>query len=133
MSYANDNHWQWVERNTKKPMSDIGKAVANVLGYVGRGIYNAPINVQRVDWSDDRYICVIWNGSMANWDFPTLSLLWIECHRNMLRVEISAGAPRRLKLEFWQRKSREGDTSARLPDCEEMIVMVDQNFGRIKP
>lgn len=131
MSYAHNNHWEWIAGNTRQPISDLGKAVANVLGYVGRGIYNAPINVDRVDWTDERYIVVTWSGPMANWDFPTLSLLWIECHRRMLRFELSACAPRRLKLEFWQRKSREGSTSARMPDCEEMIQMVDREFMRL--
>jgi hypothetical protein len=64
----------------------------------------------------------------ADWDNCDLSKLWILCHRLMVRVEINPCTPRHLKLEFWQRKTREGDISRRLPDCEEMIKLVDSEF-----
>ena len=128
MSYANFDHARLVERNTKQEMSDLGKAVANVLGMVGSGIYNSPINVSKTDWTDSYYIKVLWRGYLSNWDFAELSYLWILCHRRMIRVTISPCNPQCLKLEFWQRKKRGGGTSERLPDCEEMLKLVDDQF-----
>jgi hypothetical protein len=125
MSYADEHHYEWIESDTKQTCSPLGRVVANVLGYVGRGIYNAPINASGVDWTDPYCIRVVWSGDLANWDFPRLSLLWVECHRRMLRVSIEGCAPRRMRLTFHQRKTREGCTSTRLPNCEEIIAMVD--------
>ena len=133
--YAHNTHWEWVQRQpkVKVPMSDLGKAVANVLGFVGRGLYNAPINVEKVDWSSRDILIVSWRGDLTNWDMMGLSALWIECHRRMLRVTIAPGGPRCLRLEFFQRKSREGDISRHLPDCEDMIALVDGFYGRNQP
>lgn len=130
MSYANENHYKWVESNTGQKCSPLGRTVANVLGYVGRGIYNAPVNTDRVDWTDDYCLAVVWSGDMANWDQPRLSLLWVECHRRMLRVSIDGCAPGRLKLRFHQRQTREGGNCKRLPDCEEMIALIDSEWKR---
>lgn len=66
---------------------------------------------------------------MANWDFMELSKLWILCHRKMVRFEISPCNPQYLKLEFWQRRFRDGYISERLPNCEEMIKMIDDEFN----
>lgn len=128
MSYAYMDHADWVHRNTKQEMSPLGKTVANIIGYVGGGIYNCPVNINKTDWTDDRYIKVIWRAYMSNWDFSELSKLWILCHRKMIRVTISPCNQRYLKLEFWQRKTRTGSMSKRLPDCEEMIQLVDAEF-----
>lgn len=133
--YAHNDHYKWLLKKDGKlssgrDISELGKTVANLLGFVGRGLYNCPIKHNSVEWDDDRYIKVVWSRSMSNWDFLGLSLLWVECHRRMLRVTISGVAPGRISLEFWQRKTREGGTAERLPDCEEMIAMVDKSFGR---
>jgi hypothetical protein len=128
MSYAKEIHYKWVESATGQKCSPLGRQVANILGYAGRGIYNAPVNVKRVDWSDEYCLDVVWSGDMANWDFPQLSLLWVECHRRMLRVCIDGCAPGRLRLRFHQRKTREGCGMERLPDCEEMIAMIDREW-----
>ena len=128
MSYANFDHAGWVERNTKQEMSELGKTVANIIGMVGGGIYNCPVNTNKIDWTDDYYIKVLWRGYLSNWDFAELSYLWVLCHRRMVRVTVSPCNPQCLKLEFWQRKKREGSTSERLPDCEKMIEFIDVQF-----
>jgi len=128
--YAHNDHWEWVERATGQKMSELGKVVANVLGYVGRGIYNCPIAHRRIDWTDEYCISVVWSHrGMANWDFPELSLLVIECHRRMLRVEIEAATVGRLRLLFHQRHTRSGSTSERLPTIEDMIRYRDRDWG----
>lgn len=134
IGYAHNDHHHWVARHTKQTLSPLGIEVANLLGYVGGGIYNAPINHRRVNWEDDFCVSVVWNRDLTNWDRCDLSLLWVECMRRMLRFEIEAAAPGRLRLIFHKRHTR--DMSAplykRIPDCEQMIQMVDAHFGRIE-
>ena len=123
------DHADWVHRNTKQKMSDLGKTVSNILGYTGGGIYNCPINVRKTDWTDPFYISVMWGRYMSNWDFMELSRLWAVCHRKMIRVTINPCTPTHLKLEFWQRSKRSGSISERLPDCEEIIKLIDSEFS----
>lgn len=130
--YAHDEHYQWIERNTKTACSPLGRTVANIIGFVGCGIYNAPINYRNVDWTDPRFIEVAWRGGMANWDFPRLSCLWVECHRRMVWVELCPHTFKHIKLCFCQRATRVGSTSARIPDVEEMVSMIDGLYGRQK-
>jgi hypothetical protein len=128
MSYAYMDHAGWVRKNIDYEMSELGKTVANIVGYSGGGIYNCPVNVDKTDWSDPWYIKVMFGKYLTNWDFCDLSKLWVLCHRKMVRIEINPCSPTHLKIEFWQRKKREGGTSERLPDCEEMIALVDSEF-----
>lgn len=130
MSYVNNEHYLWIESNCKVKCSPLGKTVANILGYVGGGIYNAPINSHKVDWNDNYCLEVAWEGSLANWDFRKLTLLVVECHRRLIRVEISPLNFRNIKLMFWKRETRdrEAGTSARLPDIEEMIALQDAEW-----
>lgn len=129
MSYAHNKHYEWVESALKVKCSPLGKEVANILGYVGCGIYNAPINPEKVKWGDDYCVEVNWSKELANWDFRGLTQLVIECHRRMIRVSIEPNM-KNLKLMFWQRHSRTGGISERLPDIEAMIEMQDREFGR---
>ena len=130
MSYAHFEHYQWIERACNVKCSNLGIKVANILGYVGNGIYNAPINYRKINWEDDYYIGVNWNSPMSNWDFPELTKLVIECHRQMIRVSIAPNM-RSIKITFHQRKTRDKNagTMKRLPDIEEMIEMRDKDFS----
>lgn len=130
MSYAHDKHYEWIESAHNVKCSDLGKQVANILGYVGRGIYNAPFKTEKVDWANTRCIEVNWGKSMANWDGCYLTNLVIECHRRMVRVSIGPNM-RTMKIQFWQRKSRTGSMGERLPDIEEMVKSQDEEWGRI--
>lgn len=130
MSYAYMDHAGWVERSLRpsQKMSGLGKTVAGIIGYVGNGVYNSPININKTDWTDPYYIKVMWGKYLTNWDWCDLSKLWVVCHRKMVRVEINPCSPTHLKLEFWQRKTRRGGTAEIIPDCEEMIKMIDAEF-----
>lgn len=130
MIYAHDKHYEWIESAHKVKCSDLGKQVANILGYVGRGIYNAPFKTEKVDWANTQCIEVNWGKRMANWDGCALTNLIIECHRRMVRVSIGPNM-RTMKIQFWQRKSRTGSMGERLPDIEEMVKSQDEEWGRI--
>ncbi len=132
-SYAQMDHAHWVHKATRQVLSPLGAQVANILGFAFGGIYNAPINHSKQNWTDEYHISItvgVSGGHLCNWDFPALSLLWIECMRRMVRVEIKPCNPQYLRLEFWQRKTRTGSTSERLPDIEEIVAMVDEMQGR---
>ena len=130
--YARMNHAGWIEQATGQKCSPLGREVANLLGFVGGGIYNAPVAHGNVDWTDPQMIAVVWSRELCNWDHPTLSLLWVECHRRKLRVEIEGVAPGRLRLRFWQRTTREGGMGERLPNCETVVRICDSMFDRQK-
>ena len=88
--YAHQNHANWLSETLKISPSALGKRVANVLGYVGGGLYNCPIDINKINWENQIYIDVPWKEELTNWDDSNLSRLWVLCHRNMLRVGISA-------------------------------------------
>ena len=143
--YAHKEHGQWLAEHLNITPSPLGIAVANILGYVGGGLYNCPINLKNTDWKHNFCIEVIWEGDLTNWDDSGLSRLWVLCHRKKIRVEIgativdssylddddqhvSSHAPA-LNLVFHQRESREGGVMDRLPDCEDMIRDIDDDFN----
>lgn len=130
MSYAHNNHYKWIESNENVKCSELGKEVANILGFVGGGIYNAPISYHKTDWAHENYIEVIWEGYMSNYDFARLTYLLIECFERMIRVTINPHAFRYLKLQFWKRYTREGSISERLPTLETMIDIQNKLYGR---
>ncbi|KKL14721.1 hypothetical protein LCGC14_2512820 [marine sediment metagenome] len=120
--YAHNDHWKWIEQIRKDlVISELGKTVANILGYIGYGIYNCPINYKKADWSNDTWIEIIWSRPLSNWDFDNLTRLILECHERLIRIDISGAAPNRLRMLFHQRESREGGMSVRMPTIEEMI------------
>lgn len=118
VSYFNMDHAQWVEQNTGKPLSDLGKRVAYIIGVAGRGIYNAPIRVEKIDWSNNRFIEVKWRGEIATWDFNQLTLLVALCHYYCIRMSIEGIGPGYMRMFFHQRKGREGGMAERHPDME---------------
>ncbi len=128
--YAHNEHHLWIERNTKQTCSPLGREVANVLGYVGGGIYNAPIKPHKIDWTQTGYIEVAWRGELANWDHFGLTALWVEAARRCLRVSIRGCGPNYLKILFHQRTMRDGGVMEALPDAESMIRRVDEHWGR---
>jgi hypothetical protein len=132
MSYAHNDHYKWIESNYGVKCSDLGKEVANILGFVGGGIYNAPIRTEKIDWTDDYCIEVNWEGSLPNYDFSRLTYLVIECFERMIRVSIEPCNFRNLKLRFWRRKTRDlnAGLSERLPTLQHMINVQNELYGR---
>lgn len=117
--------WEWVQGSTKQTLSPLAKNVCDALHFMGHGgIYNRPISFDRVNWSRTDMIELNWCGDLANWDGSGLTALWGWCAENMLRVEICPSSPRHLKLRFWQRKTREGGMSERLPNHVNQLKFV---------
>lgn len=102
-----------------KTMSPLGVAVAEVLGFVWRGIYHMDIAaLMRVRWDEPDLVEVRVRHGLATFDGGELTWLVIVCHDMMLRMEIDTHGPRHLLLRFWQRRGREGYMHFRMPTLE---------------
>ena len=120
-TYQHMDHAAWMERQNAALNKRRGKRdailpekltpfqarVVDIMGMVGGGIYNAPIcQPQSIDWTyGGRGVSLMWNREMASFDFDQLTLLVLCCHEARIRVEITSGGPKRLRLSFWQRVS----------------------------
>ena len=134
----------WIEFNraailrTKKnpnpvvpPMSQLGKAVANLLGDVFAGIYHLDQGaLMRVEWSNTHHIVfnLSWR-SMATFDDDYLTRLVVLCHDRMIRMSIDGCGPHTTKLIFHQRNSRTGDIGTRYPTMEDHITIIRSNYS----
>lgn len=142
MSYATMDHAGWVESNNAadnqmnrtrksyrpKPekLSEFQAKVMDICGMVGGGIYNAPINWDRIDWNCGGGIFVPWrDGRMATFDFYPLTLFVFLCHEARIRGEIIAKASGHFEMRFWQR-THEGGMAQRHPSLEQAVAAFRQ-------
>ena len=120
MSYFNMDHAEWMERATKRTLTPFQKRVVTILGIVGSGIYNAPINPSKINWDWGKGVSVVWKRDLCTWDFNNLTLLVVLCHEARIRLEVDTAGPVGIRLSFWQRKS-EGGISERHPSIDEAV------------
>lgn len=141
MSYATMDHAEWVQENNAaanqiyrdrkgyKPrpetLTDFQAKVMDICGMVGGGIYNAPINWEKVEWGHGARwsgVVVPWrDGRMATFDFYPLTMLVLLCHEARIRCEITARAAGHFHLAFHQRV-HEGGMAARHPSIDEAVA-----------
>jgi hypothetical protein len=137
MSYQHMDHAGWVENNNAagnriyrnrksyraKPevLTAFQKRVVDILGMVCGGIYNAPINWEKIDWNIGGGLFVTLRDSgFSTFDFHRLTALVFLCHEARIRCEISAKTRGYFELGFWQR-SHEGGFSGRHPNLAEAV------------
>ena len=111
----------WVRRSLGiEEMSPLGEKVADLIGYVFRGIYHLrSASLGKVDWADKHVITiVIDDDSFSTVDFNKLTELVVLTHEEMLRMHVRGAAPGYLRLVFHQRKTREGGIMERIPTME---------------
>lgn len=138
MSYVEMDHADWVERNLaaartlskrQQPhksspvtLSPYQKTVMNIVGIVGNGIYNAPIDVCKIEWAHGPDgILIKWQHSdFATFDYNQLTMLVFLCHEARIRCSISPCGPRTLKLCFYPRMST-GNMCVRHPNLDEAV------------
>jgi hypothetical protein len=140
MSYATMNHAEWIEGelahlrglHPKKAalwpekLNEFQAKVADILGIVGGGIYNAPINPEKIDWSYGfNGVSVVWKKELATWDFNALTLLMLLCHAARIRCSLEGCGPRSVRLSFWPRKA-EGNMSQRHPNIAQAVEQFEQ-------
>jgi hypothetical protein len=91
-------HW----KNQDKPMSELGRKVADLLGQAYEGIYHLPDNtLEKANWSGEVIEITIHDGhQMATYDADTLTVLVLLCHWMNVRLRIKAAARVYLRLVF---------------------------------
>lgn len=129
------DHADWMQRHinasksgqfkmhptTPESLSDFQKKVVDILGIVGGGIYNAPINHNKINWNYSGGVTVVWNGrDLATFDFDELSKLVFLCHAARIRCSICGCGPRMIRMSFWQRTPA-GDIAQRHPNIAEAV------------
>lgn len=143
MSYATMDHAGWVESNNRglnqinakrrgfKPvpeqLSPFQAKVMDICGMVGGGIYNAPINWDKVEWGAGAsasfgMVIVPWrDGRMATFDARELTWLVLLCHEARIRCDVRAQAHGYFQLIFHQR-GHDGHMFARHPNIDEAVA-----------
>lgn len=151
MSYINMDHAAWVQSNNaagkrlatksdqrraqehgKGPaaapdeLNDFQKRAFNILGIVGNGIYNAPIDWKTVYWRPNTIICS-WYKGLGTFDFSELSRFVFLCHEARIRGYIGPLSHRNLEICMSERVA-EGDMSARHPNLQEALCAWRSEF-----
>lgn len=122
--YANMDHGRWLEANLKRKLTPYQHRVANVIGIVAGGIYNAPINWKSADFdlAGRRGVAVNWMmGEFATTDFNALTMLVFLAHEERIRIAVKPITTRYMKILFFERKA-DGNNSQRHPSLDEAIA-----------
>jgi hypothetical protein len=138
MSYQTMDHGGWVEENNAagnrvhrnrkgykarpETLSPFQKRVMDILGMTFGGIYNAPINWDKVEWNTGGGVFVTARDvSFSTFDFYRLTALVFLCHEARIRCEVSAKTRGYFELGFWQRKAV-GGMGERHPNLSEAVA-----------
>lgn len=84
-------------------LSELGVAVADILGEVFRGLYhldNSSLYHDRTDWTNTRVIIVTTSRELATHDGPELTWLVLLCHAHGVRLAIRGASNRYVRLTF---------------------------------
>jgi hypothetical protein len=103
-------------------LNEFQSKVADILGMVGGGIYNAPMCHEKVEWNYGLAgVSCTWAQDLATFDFDQLTRLVLLCHEARIRCCIDPAGPRLLRLSFWQRASA-GSLATRHPSIDEAVT-----------
>lgn len=61
------------------------------------------------------------HGDLSTFDFDTLTRLVFLAHDSCIRVGLSQGGPRAIKIAIWKREGRTGHMYARHPTIEQAL------------
>ena len=92
----------------------------HILGIVGSGIYNAPIDWDAVRWTS-WFIDVPWDSELSTFDNRSLTWLVFLAHEARIRVSVRARSSRRFEINLSER-SDEGPSAVRHPNLDEAIA-----------
>lgn len=96
----------WVESARSEVMPAFAHAAAYVLAIVYRGVHNVPTNWDRIEHCEHSFAVRV-HGHLASWDANPLTRLVVAAHDHMMRVQISARAPRLLEIVLSARTTRD--------------------------
>jgi hypothetical protein len=107
------------------------RKVADIIGMMGGGIENVPINWEKAswDWAKDpnKGFACVYQNTLATWDFNQLTLLVFLCHEARIRCEITGHAANMIKLSFLSRASR-GDMKTAHPNLDEAVKWFKERY-----
>lgn len=95
----------WIARSLKKSLSPFGVIVADILGFVYRGIYHIDTSrLEKVNWGNADHITITLRpNGMSTFDGRVLTDLVIACHDCFVRLSIEPCNGQYLRLLFSQR------------------------------
>lgn len=104
-------------------MSDIAGTfedrAVQLLSRVFRGMHH----VNGLKKVSPRHWTCLTLADLSTFDFDTLTRLVLAAHQYCIRVSITQGGPRRLKIELHERGKRDGDSAwERHPDIREALA-----------
>ena len=111
----------WIRQSLKIEPSPLGALVADMLGVVYVGIYNAPINHRKVDWCEPQWIEVTVRGGLATYDGNRLTKLVLLAHACCVRVEVQPRNMQCLALQFHGR-ARDGGMVRQHPPIDQAVA-----------
>lgn len=122
----------WVERVIRRELGAFEHECCDLLDAVFAGIHNAPINFDRAEFTAHHVLVRARWKSLATWDFNELTRLVVLAHDAMIRVEISAAAPKVLSIFMHPRLTRDkaDGIARRMPTIEEAITVVRERSHR---
>lgn len=93
------------------------EAAEEFLGVVFRGVHHIPGELKPFGrgWKVNAW------GGIATFDWDVLTRLVLHAHDACVRVEIIQGAPRRVGVAIFQRRSRTGGVCVRHPTIEQAL------------
>lgn len=132
MSYDHMDHAGWLEENIRASQANLTKAdikrasmrkgwaaapatlnafqrrAVTILGIMGGGIYNAPINWRTVEWSKT-FICLSWRGDLSTIDGEKLTIGVFLAHAAAIRMSIGAHNFREIRIMMHGRQPHRDD------------------------
>ena len=127
MEYAGK---EWLKRAYCPAPSVLGEDVADLLGFLFRGLYHLSAKqLKQTDWTDARCIAItIPDHRMSTFDANQLTELVLLAHECCLRCELRGRSPGYLQLLF-HRRERCGDITRRHPTIEEAVEQLRGQFS----
>lgn len=105
-------------------LSELGRDVADLLGYLYQGLYHVSGIVDKCEWDNNHYISLAHYNDLSTYDFNHLTTLVFLAHRMAIRVEIQPCNFKYLRILF-HRRFRDGNMTVRHPDIREALAKFD--------
>ena len=113
---------EWIQNRHSSKLSPFGVQVADLLGFVFRGLYHlSEFSLTNAEWSNPERIEIGYPSSLSTFDNSHLTELVILAHDLAIRLEIRPWTPRSLRLLFHRREGREGTFDTRHPTIESAV------------
>lgn len=79
------------------------RRVMTIVGIIGGGVYNAPVEWNSVSWRHPRMLFLTWNSSLSTVDYSDLTTAVLLAHDAAIRLQV-APHMRNLQLGFHERE-----------------------------